>query len=48
MTAPTVVPQGAEMKVGPYTLMCLPVATNAPDSNKLDVEATFNRRRDAG
>jgi FHA domain len=48
MTAPTVVPQGAEMKVGPYTLMCLPVVTNAPDSNKLDVEATFNRRRGAG
>jgi pSer/pThr/pTyr-binding forkhead associated (FHA) protein len=48
VNAPTVVPQGAELRVGPYTLMCLPAVTNAPDSNKLDSDATFNRRRGAG
>jgi adenylate cyclase len=43
VTGPTVVPQGGELRVGPYTLVCVPAATSAPDT-----EATFNRRRGAG
>jgi hypothetical protein len=48
VTAPTVVPQCAELRIGPYTLTCLPAVTNTPDSNKLDTQATFNLRRGAG
>jgi hypothetical protein len=43
LTAPTVVPQGAELRIGPYTLVCLPAVTSAPNT-----EATLNRRRGAG
>jgi pSer/pThr/pTyr-binding forkhead associated (FHA) protein len=43
VTAPTVVPQGGELRIGPYTLVCLPAVTSAPNT-----EATINRRRGAG
>jgi len=43
VTAPTVVPQGGELRIGPYTLVCLPALTSAPNT-----EATLNRRRGAG
>jgi hypothetical protein len=43
LTAPTVVPQGAELRIGPYTLVCLPAVTSAPNT-----EATLNRRRGDG
>jgi hypothetical protein len=43
VTVPTVVPQGAELRIGPYTLVCVPAATKVANT-----EATLNRRRGAG
>ena len=48
VSTPAVVPQGGELKVGPYTISCRPALPNRPDLVGLDPEATQNRRRGAG